>query len=358
MRNTLNKIGLLFVTIVFSFFLGEIFVRVFFNQFVDSKILCAQFMNVAPYIESSENPILRYQLKKGLETETWGLPVITDSDGCRSTTTTVENKTNAIKIAIVGDSSAFGWGVKYETTYANLYAQKMSKETGKTVIVKNYCVPGYNTIQELEVWRTKVKQWNPDLLLIHHDNNDPEPFGITFVKDFIKPEYGNNPLHCALYKFAKRTIAKAIKKNQSRIDQTVNKTICDKTIISEGPLYDEHVKALDSMITEAKENGTESIVILNINYVYQEKNEEIYYKLHKPLKEHFEKNGNNVWDMYQPALDVLKSTNQPNTSFWWVSNKPPFDCHPNPQCHEFMAESLKEYSLKNEKIMSVFEQNA
>jgi len=345
------KIEILFLTIVFTLFMFEGIVRVFFKNQIDSKILSNQFYKAVNYVELTDNKTLMFQLKKDFSSIDRNVSIQTNQEGCRVSSIEKETTdTEAIKIAIVGDSTAFGWGVEYENTYACLLAKKLEKETGKKYIVKNYCVPGYNTIQELEVYRTKVKQWNPDILLIHHDNNDPETYGEdTFVAK-LSPEYGNTKYHCALYKFTVRTIKKALMQAMANKQKEKHQFVQVQDIISVsgGPIYDEHIKALDTLINESESNGTKTITVLSISYVFQndESSEKYYEKLHKPLEKHLLDNGKNVWDMYHPAMNKIKELGLENTSSWWVSPET-HDYHLNNAGHEFVAESLKGYMFAN-----------
>jgi hypothetical protein len=357
-KDMVVKIEILFVAVVFTFFLLEGIVRVFFKDQIDPKALSRQFYTAVGYVEFSENPVLILQMKKNIETIDRNVHIRTDENGYRVSTVALESPNpSAIKIAVVGDSTAFGWGIEYEDTYTCSLARKMGKETGKDVVVKNYCVPGYNTIQELEVYRTKIKQWKPDLLLIHHDNNDPETYGQNTFSAVLTPEYGDNRFHCALYKFSRRTIKRSILQTKNSIWRSKHQfvKIRESLYVSGGPIYDEHVKALDALINEAEADGTQAITILGIFCVFQndEESQNVYEKLHQPLEQHLLDNGKNVWDMYKPALKKIQESGLSDTISWWVSPETR-DYHLNTIGHEFVAESLKDYCLSNEKIMSIF----
>jgi lysophospholipase L1-like esterase len=98
-----------------------------------------------------------------------------------------------LRIAVVGDSIAFGWGVKEEERYSTVLGEKLSAALGRPVEVLNFAVPGYNAMIEAALIEQKVSQFKPDMLILHFVNNDdsapyfmsrPESF-TTLQKSFL-----------------------------------------------------------------------------------------------------------------------------------------------------------------------------
>ena len=89
--------------------------------------------------------------------------VSTNSIGLRGPE--LEDPKPEIRIACVGDSVAFGWGVSYEESYpARL--ERLLIERGRSVEVLNAGVPA---MKPGTIWKWAIDQfsvWNPDLILV------------------------------------------------------------------------------------------------------------------------------------------------------------------------------------------------
>jgi lysophospholipase L1-like esterase len=77
------------------------------------------------------------------------------------------------RIAVLGDSVAFGWGVAPEARFSNLL-ETLINTSGTRCEVLNFAVPGYNTVMELATFREKVLAFQPDVLLLSFVDNDDE----------------------------------------------------------------------------------------------------------------------------------------------------------------------------------------
>lgn len=95
-----------------------------------------------------------------------------NSEGFRGLDFPPQEKTGALRIAILGDSVAYGYSVPLEQTFARLLEQQLSNEQHK-VEVLNFAVNGYSTIAELELYKTRVRQYHPDIVLLAYVLNDP-----------------------------------------------------------------------------------------------------------------------------------------------------------------------------------------
>lgn len=87
-----------------------------------------------------------------------------------------EQKTpGTVRIMILGDSSAFGYGLNQDQAFAPLMEDILNRDSqGKKFEVINASVMGYTTFSSLNFFREKGIKFNPDLLIIAH-NNDPNP---------------------------------------------------------------------------------------------------------------------------------------------------------------------------------------
>jgi len=122
--------------------------------------------------ESSLNPVLKYVPRPGS-------PGIS-SYGIRDAEYPFDKDEGTFRVVVVGDSIAFGYctnnlSIKRRDTFAkvlerNLKAQPPLGYTNAEVI--NVSVSGYDTIQEVEFFRTKGVAFDPDLVLVAYCLND------------------------------------------------------------------------------------------------------------------------------------------------------------------------------------------
>lgn len=96
----------------------------------------------------------------------------TNDDGLR--TTLRKARTPGMKrVALLGDSTTFGWGVNNGETLAD-GLQAGLNAAGEHVEVMNAGQPGYSTTQMVALYDRAVKLYNPDVILVFvpmHDNN-------------------------------------------------------------------------------------------------------------------------------------------------------------------------------------------
>lgn len=95
--------------------------------------------------------------------------------GFRGPDFTVAKTPGTTRIAILGDSVAYGYSVAYEDTFAARLAQQLNARGNGLVEVLNFAVSGYSTIAELELYKTRVREYDPDIVLLAYVLNDPLP---------------------------------------------------------------------------------------------------------------------------------------------------------------------------------------
>ncbi len=126
-------------------------------------------------IVNSADPEIRKELPANFDGLMLGTRVRTNSFGMRGKETTVEKPDGVFRIAVLGDSWAFGWGVgDGEDFPAVLQSLEQAGEGGARVEVLNFAVSAYNTLQELAVLKRKALRFHPDLVLVAYNVNDVE----------------------------------------------------------------------------------------------------------------------------------------------------------------------------------------
>jgi len=162
-----------FLTVLISCFVVlELFFRIFdINE--DSGV--KNFQTEGDYWwQISDNPILLYETKPntkfkgGRSTNKDGFWRYGHQDISR------EKEDNTYRILVFGDSITFGYGVSPKRNYTTRLDNNFSDNglKGNNVEVINAGVSGYNTLQEVELFRQKGAHYNPDLLIIGFCFND------------------------------------------------------------------------------------------------------------------------------------------------------------------------------------------
>ncbi|MBM3223693.1 MAG: SGNH/GDSL hydrolase family protein [Candidatus Tectomicrobia bacterium] len=159
-------IGLGFVT------LGELGARLFKTD--DPAMVIA-----------SPNPRLVYELNPAYQ----GINTL----GMRDRELAVQPQPDVYTIAVIGDSHAYSISVKHrEETFPAQLEHALQARVSQPVRVLNFGVPGYNTAQELEVFRAKVVAWAPQLVVLQYCIND------THICNYLQP--ASPRLNAWLYK--------------------------------------------------------------------------------------------------------------------------------------------------------------
>ena len=123
----------------------------------------------------SEIPGLNYELRPDVEKVFLDVLVRTNTHGMRDRERMLAKAPGVFRIAVVGDSFTFGFGVENEQTYPSvLEALLNGSARSPHYEVLNFGVGGYSTHDEALVLRHRVMAWDPDLILVGYVSNDPE----------------------------------------------------------------------------------------------------------------------------------------------------------------------------------------
>ena len=120
------------------------------------------------------NTHLIFDLKPNMNVTFQRSHVQTNECGFRGPNRKKVREPNTFRIALLGDSFAFGWGVEYEESFGYVLEESLNEKTkgNLRVEVLNFGVPGYSTFQELELFKETAQDYDPDLVLVYIVEND------------------------------------------------------------------------------------------------------------------------------------------------------------------------------------------
>ncbi len=96
--------------------------------------------------------------------------------GFRDVARSVDKPPATLRVAVLGDSVTFGYGVERTATYPVLAEAALAGVSPRAVEVLNFGVNGYNAYNEAELYRGSLHRFDADLVLVQfciNDLNDP-----------------------------------------------------------------------------------------------------------------------------------------------------------------------------------------
>jgi len=136
--------------------------------------------------------LIIFELKPGLNIKFQSVPLRTNSFGLRGPEVEVRKPAGVYRIALLGDSFAFGWGVEEHNSFARVVERELNRMLAgsKRVELMNFAVPGYSTFQEVALFEEKGLKFDPDAVLVYVIEND---FGLPFFIKNLQGEEGLVP---------------------------------------------------------------------------------------------------------------------------------------------------------------------
>lgn len=108
------------------------------------------------------------------------ISIDTNSRGFRDVEHPEEKAPGVCRIALLGDSVAFGWSLNFEQTLSRKLREKLPNP--QAVEVLNFAVGGYDTEQEVATLMEEGVRFKPDIVLLAFVLNDFEPYRDNFVR--------------------------------------------------------------------------------------------------------------------------------------------------------------------------------
>lgn len=134
----------------------EIILRLFFPQNLNLTILDPEkIFNLRPEISSI------------LKREEFVTHVQINSQGLRDNEYPLKKANNTVRIAFVGESFIFGFGIEINETVAKILEYKLnSRSKNKNYEAINFGVPAYGTEQEYILIKNDIIKYEPDIIIL------------------------------------------------------------------------------------------------------------------------------------------------------------------------------------------------
>jgi len=322
-------------------------------------------INLGHMLTASPNPRLVYELIPSLDVLWAGHEVKTNSDGCRDDEFVRPKPAGTIRIAVLGDSTSFGWKVDEQDAYPDVLEQVFNQfSKGPKFDVMNFALPGYNTAMERESLVAKGLPLEPDLVVLQFEGNDVD------LPNFIKkPESHWRLNRCYLWEFLKTRRPRGARQqaqepkgefpglevvplvkdekgllrcklDESRIPPELRDMVgvenCQKAIRDIGRL--------------CKEKGVRTVFVLNPNYVenYNQNRRMEQDRVVGPFVQAARDGGMVIADPTLPILEFLHAHNLKSPDLWVEPQTR--DAHPAPPRHSLIAMEIARVILENDLL--------
>jgi lysophospholipase L1-like esterase len=231
------------------------------------------------------------------------------------------------RILVLGDSVAFGWGVKVEDAFPSRLEAGFRQSGAAAVEAVNSGVPGYNTTQELRFLQTYGDRLQPDLVLLLYVDNDIDAIDPARVHMGILADPRKDPLGAIdyflstshLYFMMRHLIPLAV--GAARVSLAERRQ-------SAG--WRESMQSLDEMARDCRARGVPLAV-----FHFRMLDDPISHGLNDAIEDRAEADGFYLCDTlpWFAGRNIRRLTN----SF--------IDTHPNAEGHRILAEGMAHFLL-------------
>jgi lysophospholipase L1-like esterase len=119
------------------------------------------------------HPTRGYTLRPSFVGESrFGIPFRVSAQGFRSSEVAVPKPAGVHRVLVLGDSVAWGAGVREEATFARRLEVALRKELDCEVEIVNAGISGYGSLEQLDLLRNDGLALEPDVVLVYHVEND------------------------------------------------------------------------------------------------------------------------------------------------------------------------------------------
>jgi lysophospholipase L1-like esterase len=189
MKKIIGNLVIFLAAVFLALLFGESAVRLLYRTIANYNMEMWRY--ASDLKQPMANPRLPFHHFPDKEGDYYGVHIKTNSMGFRYREITFAKPEGTKRILLLGDSFTLGWGVPFEETYSSLLEKYLNQKEKRTEVV-NLGVGNYNSIMELELFKLKGLELNPDLVILMYYINDAEPTPIvttSFKYSLVKHSY-------------------------------------------------------------------------------------------------------------------------------------------------------------------------
>ena len=176
MGNILKKLALLAFSLLVVALLLELFLRVAFYHSLDFSMEMWKY--AVAMKRAVPDPNLSFVHEPNTHGFFMGQDVNINSFGLRDHEFSPTKPPGVYRILVLGDSTTFGWGVSLDDTASKILERDLNARPipgYPRFEVLNAGVGNYDTVQEVTYYKTRGRDFHPDMVILVFFINDPEP---------------------------------------------------------------------------------------------------------------------------------------------------------------------------------------
>ncbi len=269
------------------------------------------------YPGDRKDKMLNFYFEPNSIRDHYGINTYVNSIGIRDKEYTKKKPPNVTRIAIIGDSFTFGYGVENDS---DVYSEVLEKKLGDNYEVINFGMGSLNALDIYYVVKEKIIPYNPDVIIYGYFHNDPEfrkdeihvPIQYCFQDSNIFYSYYwiNARLHNLKYNLFSQEDAyydyvKFIHSDDSIEQQCMKNIIYNYDKVAKNTTFiifvipEEHESFITNIVENRIEHLTEgtNIHFLSISGEFwniTQSREKGYYKVDYPRDQHFNEKGHEL----------------------------------------------------------------
>jgi len=167
----------------------------------------------------------------------------------------VAEEPGTYRVAALGNSCAFGYGVAVEDCFMSKLEQMLAADDpdgGPAVEAINFGTPGHSTLQGLVRWRDQVRAYRPDFLILSYGWNNSARFDILPDRRRLEPGGAAGLLH-------QLHLARALRQELKRL---AGEAIAARIRVGRRVPPGEFESSLRSLVDAAREDGIPALLLV------------------------------------------------------------------------------------------------
>ena len=253
-----------------------------------------------------------------------------------------EKSPETFRVMVVGDSFTWGWGVRWDQTYAYRLQRWLPRlDSERHFHVVNWSRPGWNSWDEWLSLRDAIAIWQPDALVVGYVFNDAESSDLEIRderRQVLQRRAPGGLLGTTLFRWSRLA--------QRLVGATENRRMRRELVAYYHRLYEEdgweqNKRALRRMRGAARELDIPILLVLFPIFDSQLDDEYAYRDLHELL-------ASTARTLQIPHLDLLPSYE--GIDGRELAAVPFTDAHPSPLAHRIAAQAILERLVEDEMI--------